>query len=158
MENYPGFAKGMTGPELMERFAEHAKTFGAEIVRDNVCRADFSGDQHVVYTTKGDGYHAKAVIIAVGAEPRTLNIPGEHELRGKGVSYCATCDADFFEELDIVVIGNGDAAVEEAIPHALRQLCHDDSRARRGHPRRHCRHPGAGVQEPQDEVGVELRG
>ena len=115
MENYPGFAKGMTGPELMERFAEHAKTFGAEIVRDNVCRADFSGDQHVVYTTKGDEYHAKAVIIAVGAEPRTLNIPGEHELRGKGVSYCATCDADFFEELDIVVIGNGDAAVEEAM-------------------------------------------
>ncbi len=115
MENYPGFAKGMTGPELMDRFADHAIEFGAEIVRDSVASADFSGDPHVLHTAKGDEYRASAVIVAVGAEPRTLNLPGEHELRGKGVSYCATCDADFFEELDIVVIGNGDAAVEEAM-------------------------------------------
>lgn len=115
MENYPGFARGMTGPELMDRFADHATEFGAEIVRDSVASADFTGDTHVLRTAKGDEYRASAVIIAVGAEPRTLNLPGEHELRGKGVSYCATCDADFFEELDIVVIGNGDAAVEEAM-------------------------------------------
>jgi len=115
MENYPGFARGMTGPELMDRFAEHATEFGAEIVRDAVANVDFSGDRHVLHTAKGDEYRASAVIVAVGAEPRTLNLPGEHELRGKGVSYCATCDADFFEELDIVVIGNGDAAVEEAM-------------------------------------------
>ncbi|OPZ64265.1 MAG: Thioredoxin reductase [Firmicutes bacterium ADurb.Bin506] len=115
MENYPGFARGMTGPELMDRFADHAKEFGAEIVRDAVASADFTGDEHVLRTAKGDEYRAKAVIVAVGAEPRTLNLPGEHELRGKGVSYCATCDADFFEDLDIVVIGNGDAAVEEAM-------------------------------------------
>lgn len=115
MENYPGFARGMTGPELMDKFADHAREFGAEIVRETVAEVDFSGDHKIVRTSKGNEYRAKAVIIAVGAEPRTLNLPGEHELRGKGVSYCATCDADFFEELDIVVIGNGDAAVEEAM-------------------------------------------
>ena len=115
MENYPGFVRGMTGPELMDRFAEHAKEFGAEIMRGDVTEVDFGGDPKIVRTHGGEEYRARAVIVAPGAEPRTLGLPGERELRGKGVSYCATCDADFFEDLDIVVIGNGDAAVEEAM-------------------------------------------
>lgn len=112
MENYPGFARGTTGPGLMEAFTEHAKSFGAEIVRDEVVKVDLEGK--VVTTKSGNTYRSKTIILAPGAVPRTLNIPGEFALRGKGVSYCATCDADFFEDLDIVVLGNGDAAVEEA--------------------------------------------
>lgn len=112
MENYPGFAKGTTGPGLMESFTEHAKSFGAEIVRGEVNKLDL--EEKVVYTKTGETYRGKTIIVSPGAVPRTLNIPGEHALRGKGVSYCATCDADFFTDLDIVILGNGDAAIEEA--------------------------------------------
>lgn len=112
MENYPGFAKGTTGPGLMEAFTEHAKSFGAEIVRGEVSKLDL--EEKIVHTKSGESYHGKTIILSPGAVPRTLNIPGEHALRGKGVSYCATCDADFFTDLDIVILGNGDAAVEEA--------------------------------------------
>ncbi|HHW98750.1 MAG TPA: thioredoxin-disulfide reductase [Firmicutes bacterium] len=112
MENYPGFARGTTGPGLMKAFTEHAESFGAEIVRDEVVKVDL--ENKVVTTKSGATYRSKTIILSPGAVPRTLNIPGEFALRGKGVSYCATCDADFFEELDIVVLGNGDAAIEEA--------------------------------------------
>ncbi|HHY09500.1 MAG TPA: thioredoxin-disulfide reductase [Firmicutes bacterium] len=112
MENYPGFARGTTGPGLMKAFADHAESFGAEIVRDEVHKVDL--ENKVVHTKEGKTYHSKTILLGPGAVPRTLNIPGEHEFRGKGVSYCATCDADFFEELDIIVVGNGDAAIEEA--------------------------------------------
>jgi len=112
MENYPGFAKGTTGPGLMEAFTEHAKSFGAEIVRGEVTKLDL--EEKIVHTKSGESYHGKTIVLSPGAVPRTLNIPGEHALRGKGVSYCATCDADFFTDLDIVILGNGDAAVEEA--------------------------------------------
>lgn len=112
MENYPGFARGTTGPGLMKAFAEHAESFGAEIVRDEVVKVDL--ENKIVETKSGATYRSKTIILAPGAVPRTLNIPGEFAFRGKGVSYCATCDADFFEELDVVVLGNGDAAIEEA--------------------------------------------
>lgn len=112
MENYPGFAKGTTGPGLMEAFTEHAKSFGAEIVRGEVVNVDL--ENKMVTTKTGETYKSKTIIVSPGAVPRTLNIPGEFALRGKGVSYCATCDADFFTDLDIVVLGNGDAAIEEA--------------------------------------------
>lgn len=112
MENYPGFARGTTGPGLMNAFTEHAKSFGAEFARDEVVKVDL--ENKVVKTKSGTTYRGKTIILSTGAVPRTLNIPGEFALRGKGVSYCATCDADFFEELDIVVLGNGDAAIEEA--------------------------------------------
>jgi len=115
MENYPGSFGGTTGPELMRQFAEHAAHFGAEIVRGNVREVDVSGAVKRVTLTSGEVLRAQCVILAPGAEPRTLNIKGEGKLRGKGVSYCATCDADFFEELDVVVVGNGDAAIEEAM-------------------------------------------
>ncbi|HQD79975.1 MAG TPA: thioredoxin-disulfide reductase [Bacillota bacterium] len=115
LENYPGFPGGVKGPELMEHFAAQAREFGAEIIKDDVASVDFSGEKKLVCTAGGGQYSASAVILCPGAEPRTLGLPGERELRGKGVSYCATCDGDFFTDLDIIVIGNGDAAVEEAM-------------------------------------------
>ncbi len=111
--NYPGFGPGTTGPELTQAMADHAQAFGVEFIRDTVTGVKLDENIKVI-SGKKDDYHAKAVIIALGAEPRLLNVPGEGKLRGKGVSYCATCDADLFEELDVAVVGSGDAAVEEA--------------------------------------------
>jgi len=115
LENYPGFFGELTGPQIMDRLADHARHFGTEILRGNVTGLDLSGDVKKVTTNEGVEYLAHTVVLAPGAEPRSMNIKGEHRLRGKGVSYCATCDADFFQELDIVVLGNGDTAIEEAI-------------------------------------------
>ncbi|MCK4257898.1 MAG: thioredoxin-disulfide reductase [Halanaerobiales bacterium] len=114
MENYPGFAEGTTGPDLTKKMAEHAKTFGTEFIKADVKEIKCEGDKRIVVTSEGD-FVSKAVIIATGAEPRVLGIKGEGKYRGRGVSYCATCDADFYTDLDVVVVGNGDAAVEEAI-------------------------------------------
>ncbi|HHT63330.1 MAG: thioredoxin-disulfide reductase [Bacillota bacterium] len=115
LENYPGFSRGTTGPELMGHMAKHAESFGAEIIQEEVVDLELNGDIKTLKGRSGKEYRAKTVILAPGAEPRTLDIKGEKAFRGKGVSYCATCDADFFEELDVVVVGNGDAAVEEAM-------------------------------------------
>lgn len=115
LENYPGFSRGTTGPALMDSMAKHAISFGTEIIREEVVELELEGDIKRVKTKSGHEYHAKALILATGSVPKSLNIKGEHALRGKGVSYCATCDADFFEELDVVVVGNGDAAIEEAM-------------------------------------------
>lgn len=115
LENYPGFARGTTGPKLMQAMADHAESFGTEIIRDEVVDVVLDGDIKLLKTRSGKEYKAKIVILALGAEPRTLDIKGVNKFRGKGVSYCATCDADFFQELDVVVVGNGDAAVEEAM-------------------------------------------
>lgn len=116
MENYPGTLKS-TGPALMDNFCNHAKKFGVEIKRDRVYKIDIAEDGFVktIITKKGEEIKTKAILIATGAEPRVLGIPGEREFRGQGVSYCATCDADFFEDLDIVVVGNGNTAVEESV-------------------------------------------
>ena len=111
MENYPGFAKGTTGPELMRAFTEHAKHFGVETVKNEVISID--AENKLVRLKDGSELKAHALILAPGCVPRTLGVKGEIALRGKGVSYCSTCDADFFTDLDIVVVGNGDAAVEE---------------------------------------------
>jgi len=115
MENYPGFFEKTTGPGVMEQFLAHAKYFGTVILKGTAVDVDLSGEVKKVITQTGETYYARSVVLAPGAEPRTLGIPGERKLRGKGVSYCATCDADFFEELDVVVVGNGDAAIEEAM-------------------------------------------
>ena len=115
MENYPGSFEGSTGPGLMERFADHAKAFGTGIVRGDIVDMELEGNVKKVITKDGEEYFGQTVIFAPGAEPRSLNVKGEGKLRGKGVSYCATCDADFFEDLDVVVVGNGDAAIEEAM-------------------------------------------
>lgn len=114
MENYPGFAHGTTGPELTKKMAEHAQAFGAEVIKADVQGIEVVGDKRVVKTKEGD-FESKTVVIATGAEPRVLGIKGEGKFKGRGVSYCATCDADFYTDLDVVVVGNGDAAVEEAL-------------------------------------------
>ena len=115
MENYPGFYEKTTGPEVMDQFAAHATHFGAEVIKGLVTDLDLNGPIKKVTTKTGETYEARTVILSPGAQPRTLGVKGEGQLRGKGVSYCATCDADFFEELDVVVVGNGDAAIEEAM-------------------------------------------
>ena len=115
MENYPGFFDKTTGPGIMDQFAAHAEHFGTEIIKGLVTGLELSGATKKVTLKGGEELLCKTVILAPGAEPRSLNIKGEGKLRGKGVSYCATCDADFYEELDVVVVGNGDAAIEEAI-------------------------------------------
>ncbi|MFZ5645885.1 MAG: thioredoxin-disulfide reductase [Bacillota bacterium] len=113
--NYPGFSQGYSGPQIMKAMADHAAQFGAEIVKDEVVDVDFTGEIKEINLKKGGRHQARSVILAVGAQPRLLNIPGERKFRGMGVSYCATCDAEFYEDLDVVVVGNGDAAIEEAI-------------------------------------------
>ncbi len=113
LENYPGFGRGTTGPGLTQAMADHAIDFGAELIKDMIISFDLKANPKRITGKKGD-YYAKAVIYALGADPRMLMVPGEGKLRGKGVSYCATCDADLFEELDVIVVGSGDAAIEEA--------------------------------------------
>ena len=115
LENYPGFFEHSTGPGLTAQFARHAEHFGTSIIKGWVTDLDLDGMIKTVTTKDGQTYQAHCVVLAPGAEPRSLNIKGEGKLRGKGVSYCATCDADFFEDLDVVVVGNGDAAIEEAM-------------------------------------------
>ena len=116
LENWPG-VKETTGPALMKDFTEHAEKFGCEFKRGKVASIKVAEDgfHKTVITKKGEEYVGKAILISSGAEPRVLGIPGEKEFRGQGVSYCATCDADFFEELDIVVVGSGNTAVEESV-------------------------------------------
>ncbi len=113
IENWPGTIHS-TGPELSAKMLEHAQKFGAESIREDVIGIEADGFIKTIKGRNGE-YKAKSIIVSTGAEPRILGIPGEREFRGKGVSYCATCDADFYEELDVVVLGNGDAAVEEAM-------------------------------------------
>ncbi|MBC2721886.1 FAD-dependent oxidoreductase [Desulfosporosinus sp.] len=112
--NYPGYGQ-ISGPDLMKDFKKHAETFGVEFVKGEVTQTDFSQGEKKVVTKKGQEFLAKAVIVACGSEPRLLNIPGEKRLRGMGVAYCATCDAEFFEGEDVVVVGSGDQAIEEGM-------------------------------------------
>ncbi|MBN2797450.1 MAG: thioredoxin-disulfide reductase [Clostridia bacterium] len=112
--NYPGGIKEETGPSLVARMVEQTEEFGAERVKGNVVDVDFTNDIKIVKCEDAE-YQAKSVIIATGASPRKLDCPGEKELTGKGVSYCATCDADFFTDFEVFAIGGGDTAVEEAM-------------------------------------------
>ncbi|MCE5197205.1 MAG: FAD-dependent oxidoreductase [Negativicutes bacterium] len=112
-ENYPGVPH-ISGQEGMKVWVEHAKKFEAEFVKDEVIDIVDAGDYKIV-KGKENTFEAKVVILSVGAVPRELGVPGEREFRGKGVSYCATCDADFFTELDVVVVGSGDQAIEEGM-------------------------------------------
>lgn len=114
LENYPGSIENPTGPRIVERMKEQVQHFGAETKVETVVRLELKGDIKTVVTDKSE-YKAKTVIVATGAKPRLLGCPGELEFRGKGVSYCATCDADFFTDLRVVVVGGGDSAIQEAI-------------------------------------------
>ena len=113
VENYPGFPDGVMGPELMDDLRKQAERFGAELVTDDVTEMDLSADPKVVKVGQST-YYAKTVVLAMGSAYRNLGVPGEAELSGRGVSWCATCDGFFFRDQDIVVVGGGDTAVEEA--------------------------------------------
>jgi len=112
--NYPGSIENATGPSLIKRMVEQAKEFGAEMKLDTIKEVELEGKIKILKGEK-DEYKAKTVIIATGAQPRKIGCPGEAELTGRGVSYCATCDAAFFEDMEVFVVGGGDAAVEEAM-------------------------------------------
>ncbi|MDQ1674784.1 MAG: thioredoxin reductase [Frankiaceae bacterium] len=117
VENYPGFPDGIMGPELMPKFREQAERFGTRFITDEVTRVEFAhepGGVHRVWIGD-DEYRARAIILAMGSEPRKLGVPGENELSARGISYCATCDAAFYRERRVIVAGGGDSAMEEAI-------------------------------------------
>ena len=114
VENYPGFPEGVEGPDLVARFKEQAEKFGAQLVLDTATAVDFSQRPFRIQTTKTE-YTADTVIIATGATAKQLEVPGEEEFIGTGVSYCATCDGHFFKGMDVMVVGGGDSALEEAL-------------------------------------------
>jgi thioredoxin reductase (NADPH) len=114
VENYPGFPDGISGPELVDLFQKQAERFGATVEFDTATAVDLS-ERPFRITTENGGYLADTLIISTGATPVHLEIPGEVELTGRGVSYCGTCDGWFFKEKDVVVVGGGDSALEEGI-------------------------------------------
>ena len=120
IENYPGFPEGISGPELMMKFFEQTQTFGVNVIYEQVQSMDLTGDVKKVVTDK-QTIEAKVVVIASGAKPRTLGVENEGRLRGRGVSYCATCDGFFFKDQPVAVVGGGDTAVEEAL--YLTKMC-----------------------------------
>jgi thioredoxin reductase (NADPH) len=116
IENYPGFPEGISGPELMQRFEDQAKKFGAEFINlFTVKEIRLDNQDKIVVGTDGREIRAKAVIIASGQTPRTLDVPGESEYTGRGVSYCATCDGAFFKDKKVAVVGGGNSAIQEAL-------------------------------------------
>ncbi len=116
VENYPGFPEGVMGPEMMQKFRDQAERFGTRFITDEASRVELDGDGgvHRVWVG-GEEHRARAVVLAMGAEPRKLGVPGEEELAARGVSYCATCDAAFYRDKPTLIIGGGDSAMEEAI-------------------------------------------
>ncbi len=116
VENYPGFPEGIMGPDLMQHFRDQAQRFGARLETDDATSVELSRDGGLHRVCTGDECHlTRAVILAMGAQHRKLGIPGEAELAGRGVSYCATCDAAFFKGAPTLIVGGGDSAMEEAM-------------------------------------------
>ncbi|MDX6478766.1 MAG: thioredoxin reductase [Gaiellaceae bacterium] len=113
VENYPGYADGVMGPEMMQDFRRQAERFGTEFLTDDVTRVDFSEEPYRVWVGD-DEYRAEAIIVATGATARKLGLPSEEALQGRGVTYCATCDGAFYREKEVLVVGGGDSAMEEA--------------------------------------------
>jgi thioredoxin reductase (NADPH) len=114
VENYPGYPDGVMGPEMMKQFRDQAERFGTEFVTDLVTRVDFSERPFKVYVEDAE-YLARTVIVATGATARQLGLPSERALHGRGVTYCATCDAAFYRDREVVVVGGGYSAMEEAL-------------------------------------------
>jgi thioredoxin reductase (NADPH) len=117
VENFPGFPKGIDGPELMLAMREQAERFGSRLVTDMATRLELSNEPGGIHRVQvgGEEHLSRTVILAMGAEHKKIGAPGEDELAGRGVSYCATCDAAFFKDMDTVIVGGGDSAMEEAI-------------------------------------------
>ena len=116
VEHYPGYPEGIMGPEMMQQFRDQAERFGTRFITDNVSRIEpgSGGEPHTVWVDDEE-YKARTVILAMGAEHKKLAVPGEEELGGRGVSYCATCDAAFYRDKTTVIVGGGDSAMEEAL-------------------------------------------
>src|SRR5215213_825832 len=117
VENYPGYPEGVMGPEMMQEFRRQAERFGTRFITDDATKIELSSDEggvHVIHVG-GQQIRTRAVILAMGAEPKKLGVPGEDELAARGVSYCATCDAAFFRDKPTVVVGGGDTAMEDAL-------------------------------------------
>ncbi|MFC1410445.1 thioredoxin-disulfide reductase [Streptacidiphilus sp. N1-12] len=114
VENFPGFQDGIMGPDLMDNMRGQAERFGAELIPDDIVAVDLTGDIKTVTDSEGTVHRARAVIVSTGSQHRKLGLPREDELSGRGVSWCATCDGFFFRDQDIVVVGGGDTAMEEA--------------------------------------------
>src|SRR3954469_15343509 len=117
VENYPGFPEGIQGPELMQKMRDQAERFGARYLTDQASAVELSDEPGGVHKVMvgDDVYESRTVILAMGAEHKKLEIRGEEELSGRGVSYCATCDAAFFKDKQTIIVGGGDSAMEEAI-------------------------------------------
>jgi thioredoxin reductase (NADPH) len=116
VENYPGFREGIMGPDLMQQFRDQAERFGARLETDDATSVEFSSDGGLHKVFVGPDVHvARSVILAMGAQHRKLGVPGEEELGGRGVSYCATCDAAFYRDAATIIVGGGDSAMEEAM-------------------------------------------
>jgi thioredoxin reductase (NADPH) len=113
VENYPGYADGIMGPEMMQDFRRQAERFGTEFLTDDVTRVDFTEEPYRVWVGD-DEYRAEAIIVATGATARKLGLESEEKLQGRGVTYCATCDGAFYREKEVIVVGGGDSAMEEA--------------------------------------------
>ena len=116
VENYPGYPEGIMGPDMMQQFRDQAERFGTRFITDNATKFEpgVDGEPHKVWI-EDDLYLARSVILAMGAEHKKLGVPGEDELGGRGVSYCATCDAAFYKDRTTIIVGGGDSAMEEAI-------------------------------------------
>ena len=115
VENFPGFDEAIQGPELVERMQRQAERFDTEVLIDYVTELDVDGPPFTVKTAGGKAFRTHAVIVATGASPRRMDVPNEERLTGRGVSYCATCDGFFFRGKDVVVVGGGDSALQEAL-------------------------------------------
>ncbi len=114
IENYPGYDEGISGADLMTRMESQARRFGLEIISEPVVDVHLQSDPKTV-VVEGKTFQAKAVILAMGSDPKRLNVPGEAELKGRGVSYCATCDGPFFKNKDVVTVGGGSSGVQESL-------------------------------------------
>ncbi len=115
VENYPGYPQGIMGPEMMQELRDQAERFGTRFITDDATKVELSDGGVQKVWIGDDEFHAKAVVLAMGAQHKKLDVPGEELLSGRGVSYCATCDAAFFKEHETVIVGGGDSAMEEAI-------------------------------------------
>ena len=136
VENYPGYPDGILGPTMMQEFRAQAERFGAEFLTDDVTRVDFSERPFRVWVGD-DEYLAEAVIVATGATARQLGLESERSLQGRGVTYCATCDGAFYRDQEVIVVGGGDSAMEEAnyLTHHARSVTVIHRRGDRARPR-----------------------